>query len=60
MPRQLVATEECVAVASPQGTVFRDYYSPERLEEHLLLLAPAEPPSSVTTSKPLAPSPKPI
>ena len=42
MPRRLVATEECVAVASPEGTVFRDYYDPDLLEEHLLQFAPAD------------------
>lgn len=42
MPRDLVATEECTAVESPDGKLFRDYYDPDRLEQHMLELAPTD------------------
>ena len=42
MPRELVKTEECVSVLSEDGTLFRDYYDLERLERHLLELAPGD------------------
>ena len=42
MPRELARTEECVAVASPEGRLFIDHYDPDRLAEHLNTLAPAD------------------
>jgi phytoene dehydrogenase-like protein len=42
MPRELVKVEECTAVASPDGKVFKDYYDLERLQETLLKLSPAD------------------
>lgn len=42
MPRDLVYTQECVSVVSPDGKVFNDYYDPDRLAEHLLELAPLD------------------
>ena len=35
MPRELVATRECVAVASPEGKLFTDFWDTKALEEHL-------------------------
>jgi phytoene dehydrogenase-like protein len=43
MPRQLRPVEECVSVCAPDGRVFRDYYDPARLRDHLLELAPGDP-----------------
>jgi phytoene dehydrogenase-like protein len=40
MPRELVKTDECTSVLSPDGRLFRDYYDLEKLEAHLLELAP--------------------
>lgn len=40
MPRELARTEEAVSVASVEGTLFNDYYDPDRLESHLKELAP--------------------
>ncbi len=42
MPREMVATEECTAVEDTDGRLFRDYYDPERLRQHLLELAPGD------------------
>lgn len=42
MPRELVYTEECVSVVSPEGKLFNDYYDPDRLREHLNELAPKD------------------
>ena len=43
MPRDLVQPAECTAVLSADGTtLFRDYYDLEKLEAHLLELAPAD------------------
>ena len=42
MPRELVAIEECTAVASADGKVLIDYYDPERLESALLALSPGD------------------
>lgn len=42
MPRELVKTEDCVSVLSPDGKLFRDYYDSEKLEEHLHALAPTD------------------
>jgi phytoene dehydrogenase-like protein len=42
MPRDLVRPEECTAVLSPDGRLFRDYYDLEKLESHLHELAPAD------------------
>jgi phytoene dehydrogenase-like protein len=44
MPRDLVQPAECVAVLSPDGRLFRDYYDLERLESHLHELAPGDSP----------------
>jgi phytoene dehydrogenase-like protein len=40
MPRELVKPDECTSVLSPDGRLFRDYYDLEKLEAHLLELAP--------------------
>jgi phytoene dehydrogenase-like protein len=42
LPRELVTLEECTAVASPDGRIFRDYYDLEKLKETLLKLSPAD------------------
>lgn len=42
MPRPLVPTRECVSAVSPDGRYFHDYYDLERLEDHLLALAPRD------------------
>lgn len=42
MPRDLVKTEECTSVLSPDGRLFRDYYDVDRLEAHLKELAPGD------------------
>ncbi len=42
MPRQLVPTHECAAAVSSNGRLFRDYYDPDRLQEHLGGLSPAD------------------
>jgi phytoene dehydrogenase-like protein len=42
MPRELVKPAECTSVLSPDGKLFRDYYDLEKLEAHLLDLAPAD------------------
>jgi phytoene dehydrogenase-like protein len=42
MPRELVQPAECVSVLSPEGKLFRDYYDLEKLESHMLELAPAD------------------
>jgi len=42
MPRELVKPAECTSVLSPEGKLFRDYYDLEKLEAHLLELAPAD------------------
>ncbi len=44
MPRELAATRECVAVASPDGKLFTDFWDIKALEEHLKLLSPADAP----------------
>ena len=45
MPRDLVQPEECVSVLSPEGKLFRDYYDLEKLESHMLELAPGDAPT---------------
>jgi phytoene dehydrogenase-like protein len=45
MPRELVRTEECASVASPDGRLLRDYYDLEKLESHLKDLAPEDAPA---------------
>lgn len=42
MPREFAYTKECVAVASPDGKVFYDYYDPELLARHMHELAPED------------------
>ena len=42
LPRELVTVEQCTAVASPDGKIFVDYYSLEKLKETLLELSPAD------------------
>ena len=42
MPREMVVTEECTAVQDVDGRLFRDYYDPERLEQHLMELSSAD------------------
>ena len=42
MPRELVKVAECVSVLSPEGKLFRDYYDLDRLEAHMLELAPGD------------------
>jgi phytoene dehydrogenase-like protein len=42
MPRELVPTEECVSVASPEGKLFYDYYDTDLLERHLKELSPRD------------------
>jgi phytoene dehydrogenase-like protein len=42
MPREMVKPAECVSVLSPEGKLFRDYYDLEKLEAHLLELAPGD------------------
>lgn len=44
MPRELVQIQECVSVMSTAGTLFYDYYDPDRLEHHLNDLAPHDTP----------------
>lgn len=45
LPAELVYTQEMVSVASPTGKVFYDYYDLEKLEEHMLALAPQDGPA---------------
>jgi phytoene dehydrogenase-like protein len=42
LPTELVYTKECVAVASPDGKLFRDFYDPDALEAHMSSLSPAD------------------
>ncbi len=42
MPRETVALEDCAAVVAPDGTMFVDYYDPERLKDAMLKLSPAD------------------
>jgi len=42
MPREVVCTNECVSVVSPEGKMFNDYYDLERLERHLKELSPTD------------------
>ena len=42
MPREMVKPAECVSVLSPEGKLFRDYYDLEKLEGHMLELAPGD------------------
>jgi phytoene dehydrogenase-like protein len=42
MPRELVRTEDCTSVLSPDGKLFIDYYDLNKLEEQLLKLSPAD------------------
>lgn len=44
MPRELMPTRECVAVAAPGGGMFCDLWDPGELEEHLRSLSPADAP----------------
>lgn len=42
LPAELVYTQECVSVMSPDGRVFFDYYDTDALEKHLLELSPQD------------------
>jgi phytoene dehydrogenase-like protein len=42
MPRELVPTQDCVSVASPEETLFTDYWDLDRLKAHLRELSPAD------------------
>ncbi len=42
MPTELVYPRECVAACAPDGKLFRDYYDPDLLENHLKELSPAD------------------
>ncbi len=42
MPRELVLTQECASVASPEGKLFRDYYDLQTLQRHLEELSPRD------------------
>jgi phytoene dehydrogenase-like protein len=42
MPRGLAPTRECVAVQSPDGRIFYDYWDPSLLEDHLKEIAPED------------------
>ena len=42
MPREMVRTDECTSVLSPEGKLFYDYYDLGRLEEHLNSLCRAD------------------
>ena len=42
MPRELVPLEDCTAVASPDGKMFKDYYDLKRLKNTLFELSPAD------------------
>ncbi len=42
MPQDLVYTKECVSVISSDGKTFNDYYDLNKLEEHMLELAPQD------------------
>ena len=42
MPREMVKPAECVSVLGTDGKLFRDYYGLEKLESHMLELAPAD------------------
>jgi phytoene dehydrogenase-like protein len=42
LPREVVDLDACTAVASPDGTLFVDYYDIEKLRETLLRLSPAD------------------
>ncbi len=44
MPRELVYTDDCVSVVSPEGRLFKDYYDLEKLERHLKELSQADAP----------------
>jgi phytoene dehydrogenase-like protein len=45
MPREMVQPAECVSVLSPEGKLFRDHYDLEKLESHMLALAPSDAPA---------------
>ncbi len=42
MPREMVRTNDCTSVLSPDGKLFTDYYDPDKLEAHLNQLSPAD------------------
>jgi phytoene dehydrogenase-like protein len=42
MPRGLVTLEDCTAIASADGKIFKDYYDLEKLKETLNKLSPAD------------------
>ncbi len=42
MPRELVYTDDCVSVVSPEGKLFKDYYDTEKLEHHLKEISQAD------------------
>jgi phytoene dehydrogenase-like protein len=42
MPRELVYTEDCVSVVSPDGIMFHDFYDIGALERQLMELSPAD------------------
>ncbi len=42
MPREMVRTEECASVLSPDDRIFYDYYDVNRLEEHLNAFSPLD------------------
>jgi phytoene dehydrogenase-like protein len=42
MPREIVYTNDCVSVVSPDGKMFHDYYDLEMLEQHLRELSPED------------------
>jgi phytoene dehydrogenase-like protein len=42
LPRELVKIEDCTSAASPDGTIFRDYYDLKKLKSTLLKLSPSD------------------
>ncbi len=42
MPRELVTLQECTAVTSPEGKVFRNYYDPVKLRNEMVRLSPSD------------------
>jgi phytoene dehydrogenase-like protein len=42
MPRKLVTVRDCVSVVAPDGRLFQDFYDPDRLRDHLLILSPKD------------------
>ncbi|MFP4444314.1 MAG: phytoene desaturase family protein, partial [Spirochaetia bacterium] len=39
MPRKIILPEECTSVRSPDGTIFRDFYDLDKLQNHMLDLS---------------------